>query len=156
MPRTIPVAQQLVVVNQQWQQQLRPAVEQLLNASSPQQHILLQQTRPLLDSYVAQIQQLVTLIEANNASNTLTLRFLQMLLIFMALVGTIAFAYSLFLMIIRPLLRLNEGMARMSAKDFSVKLTIESQDEFGELANGFNSMAESLSLIHISEPTRPY
>ena len=150
LPRTIPVAQQLVVVNQQWQQQLRPAVEQLLNASSPQQHILLQQTRPLLDSYVAQIQQLVTLIEANNASNTLTLRFLQMLLIFMALVGTIAFAYSLFLMIIRPLLRLNEGMARMSAKDFSVKLTIESQDEFGELANGFNSMAEELKDLYIT------
>lgn len=148
LPRTLPVAQQLTVVKQQWQQQLRPNMTQLLRAEPAQQTLLWTQTRPLLDQYVGQIQRLVTLIEANNASNTLTLRFLQMLLIFMALIGTVAFVYSLFLMIIRPLMRLNEGMARMSEKDFSVKLAIESNDEFGELANGFNNMADELKDLY--------
>ena len=148
LPRTVAIAQQLTTVRQTWQNQLKPLLAQLLSASPAQQWLWQSKIRVLLEDYVGQIQQLVILVEENNASNTQTLRWLQMLLVFMALVGTVAFVYSLFLMIIRPLLRINEGMARMSAKDFSTKLVVESSDEFGELATGFNSMAEELKDLY--------
>lgn len=44
-----------------------------------------------------------------------------------------------------PLDALLKGTRRVAARDFTTRVRIESQDEFGELAESFNSMSDSLS-----------
>ena len=43
-----------------------------------------------------------------------------------------------------PLEGLREGTGRIAAKDFDARVTVTSEDEFGELAEGFNTMASRL------------
>ncbi|MBE9608739.1 HAMP domain-containing protein [Chitinilyticum piscinae] len=97
------------------------------------------------DRFVAQVDSLVSEVERYNARRTLMLRLSQMVLIAMAVVGCVAQIYLMFLLIFRPLERLQDGMQRMAQQDLSVRLPVETRDEFGELAEGFNRMADRLS-----------
>ena len=45
-----------------------------------------------------------------------------------------------------PLERLTEGTRRIAEQDFTTRVNVESEDEFGELAESFNTMAERLGL----------
>ena len=45
---------------------------------------------------------------------------------------------------VRPLRRLEEGVQRVSAGDFSVEIPVETRDEIGELTGMFNEMSRSL------------
>lgn len=56
--------------------------------------------------------------------------------------------YLLYLWIIAPVLRLRDGLQRMAAREFSTRLPVESQDEFGVLARGFNRMADELQSLY--------
>ena len=47
-----------------------------------------------------------------------------------------------------PLARLQEGLASMGGADFSARVEVGSSDEFGELAMGFNRMAETLQELY--------
>jgi len=54
----------------------------------------------------------------------------------------------LYLWIISPVLHLQEGLRRMTAREFGVRLPVESRDEFGVLAYGFNRMADELEGLY--------
>jgi two-component system nitrate/nitrite sensor histidine kinase NarX len=56
--------------------------------------------------------------------------------------------YLSFLLVIRPLTRLQQGIDRMAGGDLSVRVPVESTDEFGQLTDGFNEMAEHLSGLY--------
>lgn len=43
-----------------------------------------------------------------------------------------------------PILALNEGISEIAGKNYSKRIYLKQNDEFGELANAFNSMAEKL------------
>jgi signal transduction histidine kinase len=63
------------------------------------------------------------------------------------LLGTLlAIATGLLLsrFVVRPVAYLHEGVLRLAAQDFRAKIPIESEDELGDLAQAFNSMADSL------------
>ncbi len=98
-----------------------------------------------LDAFVHEVDGLVLSIEQTNERHTLWLRASQMLLVALAVVGTVTQIYLMFLLVFRPLGRLREGIARMAEQDFSVSLPVESGDEFGEVASGFNRMAARLA-----------
>ena len=49
---------------------------------------------------------------------------------------------------IRPLDRLYTGIRRMAADDFSVRLPVETRDEFGVVTQGFNRMADHLQELY--------
>ncbi|UUZ57145.1 HAMP domain-containing protein [Massilia sp. H-1] len=66
----------------------------------------------------------------------------------MALIGTVSLIYLMFSLIIEPVTRLHEGMRRMKAQDFAVRLAVDSTDEFGQLAQGFNQMADHLETLY--------
>ena len=101
--------------------------------------------RQRADEFVGQIDSLVNLVEHYNEQRTLMLQTSQVMLIAMAIAGCTAQIYLMFLLIFRPLERLSEGMGRMASHDLSVRLPVETRDEFGELAQGFNHMADRLS-----------
>ena len=97
---------------------------------------------------------LVFRIEDDLARSTNRLTMFQLGLVGLAIAGAITLVYLAFLVIILPLQRLREGMERMAAADFSVRLPAGGRDEFGQLAGGFNDMADRLRDLYRSLETR--
>lgn len=147
LPTAPEVRSQMEHVVELWQARLKPAVAQAL-AGHPE--IYLQ----ALPDFIDQTNRLVTLIETDNSEKTTLLRMSQGVLIVMACVGTLAMIYLLYLWIIVPVLQLQRGLRRMAARDFSARLPVESNDEFGVVARGFNSMADELQSLYGELETR--
>ncbi len=102
----------------------------------------------VLPEFVFQADTLVRMIEADSSSKTSLLRLSQSILIVIACIGTLTMIYLLYLWIIFPVLRLGEGLRRMAAREFRVRLPVDTQDEFGALATGFNKMADELEGLY--------
>lgn len=144
LPTQKPIREQMDKVEQIWRQQMQQhALKVLQNQGSQAQHDLAEY-RQALGAFVEQINRLVSMVEVELAGKTTLLRLSQTALIFLALAASVAMLYLLYLWIIEPVSRLQTGIARMSADDLSVRITVESQDEFGELANAFNRMADHI------------
>ena len=105
-------------------------------------------------AFVAATNALVSRIEQDLARTTSQLYTFQMGLVALAIAGTIAIVYLAFLVIIGPVQRLREGMERMAAADFSVRLAPGGRDEFGQLADGFNNMADHLRDLYENLETK--
>ncbi|WP_253699819.1 type IV pili methyl-accepting chemotaxis transducer N-terminal domain-containing protein [Cupriavidus pauculus] len=101
-----------------------------------------------LPGFVDQADRLVGQIEQNSARKTDMLRLSQVGLAAMACVGTVAVIYLLYLWIILPVLRLQDGLRRMASREFSLRLPVETRDEFGTLNAGFNRMAAELQDLY--------
>jgi two-component system nitrate/nitrite sensor histidine kinase NarX len=100
--------------------------------------------RPEFERFVAVVDALVVTLERDIAQTTSLLRSIQLALVALAIAGAVALIYLAFLFIIRPVHQLEEGLQRMAKGEFAVRLPVESRDEFGALARGFNDMAEHL------------
>ena len=57
---------------------------------------------------------------------------------------TITFIYNFPAIISSPITKLTEGIREIADKNYKKRIYLEQSDEFGELANAFNSMAEKL------------
>lgn len=149
LPKDAAVKSQMSELRSSWQNTIQPHITKILNPiNANEQQVLLAQYRPMLEQYVSGINELVSMVEHSNARATTLLRFLQIALVSLALVGTILLVYMFSNMVVRPVMRLREGLGRMAAADFNVRLPVTSQDELGELAGGFNRMAGELQDIY--------
>lgn len=149
LPKDAVVTAQMQQLQQSWRNNIHPYITQILNTTNiSEQEALLMRYRPMLEQFVAGINDLVTMVEHSNARATSLLRLLQIALVSLALIGTIVLVYLFSHMVVRPIMRLREGIGRMAAADFNVRLPVTSKDEFGELANGFNRMAGQLQDIY--------
>lgn len=142
LPNDPLIRQHWQAVADYWRNIMRPAA---LRAAVSQDVAEYLKTLP---DFVAQVDTLVHMIEQNNARMTTLLRLSQGVLAAIASVGTLAMIYLLYLWIIAPVLRLRDGLQRMTAREFSTRLPVESQDEFGLLARGFNRMADELQGLY--------
>jgi PAS domain S-box-containing protein len=75
---------------------------------------------------------------ADNAQFWLTIIFTVLILI------SFTFIFNLPGIISTPILKLSEGIQGISNKDYSSRIVIRQNDEFGDLAKSFNDMAEKL------------
>ena len=142
LPPTPAIKQEFARIKHGWHSELRQAA--LATNTSTQAHAFeLQAT-----TFVNQVNQLVRLIEQDSEQRTFWLRGSQLMLVGMAIVGTVTMIYLMFMLIIEPVTRLRVGMQRMKERDFSVRLAVESNDEFGQLASGFNQMADRLQALY--------
>ncbi len=149
LPKDRSVVLTMTQLQQSWQHDIQPHIKLILNSSNMnEQGSALAVYRPMLEQYVNQINKLVTMVEYSNARATALLRFLQIALVMLALAGTILLVYLFSHMVVRPVIQLREGIKRMATADFNVRLPVTSRDEFGELAVGFNSMADELRDIY--------
>lgn len=101
-----------------------------------------------LPDFVQKINQLVLSVEMDLVEKTTWLRWCQTALIFMALTASVAVLYLLYLWIIGPVTRMQAGIVRMTEDDLAVRLSIETEDEFGVLAQSFNNMADHVQNMH--------
>ena len=137
-------------VYQHWQDTMSPLVASVLATQGDEQKAALQRFQSLVDGFVGEADQLVRLIERDSEMRTFWLRSSQLALVALALGGTVALIYLMFSLIVEPVMRLREGMRRMAEQDFNVRLAVESRDEFGQLTQGFNQMADRLQALYDS------
>lgn len=156
LPRDREILDGLAAVEDRWVQAVRPLIGAAMAGGSAEMAAL----RAGIEQFAGHIDRLVGLVEANNAHNIALLRYMQFGLIALALAGTVTLIYLMFLLVVRPVTNLSEGMQRMTAGDFDVRLPVETHDEFGDLAEGFNRMAGRLQELYatleqrVAEKTR--
>ncbi|KQW93548.1 transcriptional regulator [Massilia sp. Root418] len=135
------------VVERQWREELAPLAATLMR----QQSLSATDVRMLQGRtarFVAAADSLVQQIERDSEERTFWLRASQLVLLALALVGTVSIIYLFFNMIVTPVTRLQAGMERMRERDFEVRLPVDSQDELGQLTVGFNQMADRLQRVY--------
>ncbi|KQV90336.1 transcriptional regulator [Massilia sp. Root351] len=147
LPPASPIRSNFDQVERQWRDELAPLAATLLR----QQSVSATDARMLegrTARFVAAADALVQQIERDSEERTFWLRGSQLMLLALALVGTVSIIYLFFNMIVTPVTRLQEGMERMRERDFEVRLPVDSQDELGQLTTGFNQMADRLQRVY--------
>jgi two-component system nitrate/nitrite sensor histidine kinase NarX len=144
LPATPVIDAQLAAVSRSWHESLKPAVTHDSSNSINIPSLYLAR----LPAFVAEADALVRMIERENARKTAWLRRWQMALAALACVGTIAIVYLLYAWFVMPVRRLERGLSRIEQREFSARLPVESRDEFGHLAHGFNRMASELQSLY--------
>jgi len=161
LPQKAEIVNGLAAVERQWQQEIKPQINQILaegNGWLRQQQA--DNLRPRIEDFVDHIDGIVRAVERDNEYNTSLLRSMQFALIALAVAGTVALIFLMFLLVVRPVTRLQEGIQRMTRDELDTRLPIETHDEFGELAAGFNRMAGHLQELYatleqrVAEKTR--
>ena len=147
-PRNQEVQQQLLAVEATWRLTVRPLVINFRAADEAARVGITDSYDAELDGFVSRINQLVLVMEHNYASNTNLLRTVQAALIVLAMFGTVMLIRFFLKLVIQPVQILHKGMRRMTGNDLSVRLPVNSNDELGGLAIGFNQMAEHLQTVY--------
>jgi two-component system nitrate/nitrite sensor histidine kinase NarX len=154
LPRDPQIRGRFDALKREWHSVVKPGIERSIAAAvdraegdaAPSAAAYLDAT----EGFVARIDALVLDIERAISDNTRLLRSLQFGLIALSVIGTVALIYLMYLLIIRPVTGLEEGMRRMESGDFGARLPVESRDELGALAAGFNRMAAHLQELYAS------
>lgn len=144
LPNNKKVNLQAALIADKWAKEIQPLI--LNTDQNPA--LFINANAEVIKGFVSEINQLVKLVEADNALNTTLLRLFQSVLLVMALVGSVVMVYLLFLLIIRPVNHLSIAIGKMSQGDFGARVEVESEDEFGMLGQGFNQMAEHLQSLY--------
>lgn len=144
LPDNAAVHQQVASIQQSWQTDMLP----LLESAARQEATRQQMEHSGIGSFVNRIDRLVKLVEEDNARNTTLLRFFQMALLAMAVVGSFSMMLLLFLLVIRPLNALGEGMLHLHDGKLDARVSVDSNDEFATIATGFNQMAGRLQDLY--------
>ncbi|MDH4151051.1 MAG: type IV pili methyl-accepting chemotaxis transducer N-terminal domain-containing protein [Betaproteobacteria bacterium] len=144
LPRDREIVAELDAVEERWFSTIKPLIERAATAAAAGNPEGLNMLRAEINAFVERIDQVVRLTEANNARNIAILRYMQFGLIALALAGAVTLIYLMFLLVVRPVNSLADGIRRMTAGEFSARVPVETDDEFGDLAEGFNRMASRL------------
>lgn len=148
LPPTSHIQKKFNQIEANWKETLNPLAAGILRQQGPVQQASLHAFQVEVDPFVGEVNELVQLIEQDSEQRTFWLRSSQLALVALALFGTISIIYLMFMLIIEPVTRLHEGMRRMKEKDFSVRLAVDNGDEFGQLAQDFNLMADQLQELY--------
>ena len=145
LPKNKEVQAQMAKLRKVWHEDIKPRIRRILETRQQnEQELMLAEYRPVIGKFVENVNELVAMVELSNARATTVLRTFQIVLITLALIGTVLLMKLFSVMVVGPVNRLSEGIQRMAKADFSVRLKAEKRDEFGELAGGFNKMADQL------------
>lgn len=149
LPRDEAIRSAVEQVRQLWNMRMQPLIRSVLDTpDAAGRRLLLDQYHTDVTDFAGRINAVVLLMEESYARNTNTLRLFQIGLLFLAMIGTVVLIYFFFVLVVRPVRQLQEGIVRMAGEDFSVRLPVSGRDEFGELAAGFNRMAGHLEDLY--------
>lgn len=148
LPRTEEVRQAMAGLRLDWQHRMLPLIGRAMAAADQADKEDVQRNLDDLEEvvrdFVQRINALVLVVEKTNARYTNLIWLILNALVGFSLGGTLFLTLLFRQVVIRPVVTLKLGMDRMAAADFSVRVPVESRDEVGELAAGFNHMADQL------------
>ncbi|MDE2605310.1 MAG: type IV pili methyl-accepting chemotaxis transducer N-terminal domain-containing protein [Burkholderiales bacterium] len=107
-----------------------------------------EELRPQADAFVARVDGFVVAIETQIARWTAVLHAFQLVLVGLAIASAVVMFYAGYLFVLNPLARLKRGLAALQAGELGTRIEVGSRDEFGELAAGFNEMAQTLQSLY--------
>lgn len=100
------------------------------------------------DEFVMAIDRLVMAIEHQLAGFTALLNLFQFAMMALAIAGAVVMLYTGYLYVINPLAHLRRGLAQVEGGQFGTRIDVDTQDEFGQVAAGFNRMAATLQSLY--------
>ncbi len=118
---------------QQWLTEPGPSVEASLQAAG---------------DFVEAIDRFVLAIEKHLSRLTAILNLFQFAMMVLAVGGAVIMLYTGYLYVISPLGRLREGLGQVEAGEFTTRIEVDTEDEFGQVAAGFNRMAATLASLY--------
>ncbi len=128
-----------------WRRELRPLVTVFEGAAPPAARNALARYQALAPEQVARLEAIVTTLEHDVRTNTLGLaRFSALLLTVSFGLGALGF-FMMRRAVTRPLRRLIDGARSIAAGAYDRHVPVSSHDEFGDLAETFNRMADAVS-----------
>ncbi len=98
--------------------------------------------------FVGAIDVFVSAIEHQLSRWTSILNTVQFSVMALAICAAVALVYAGYLFVLDPIARLRSGLQRIEGGDLAARVTVISHDEFGELSDGFNSMAQTLQSLY--------
>jgi two-component system, NarL family, nitrate/nitrite sensor histidine kinase NarX len=98
--------------------------------------------------FVAATNRFVLTIEQQLSGYTAVLNLFQMVMMALAILGAVIMLYTGYMYVINPLGQLQRGLERIEAADFGTRVEVDSHDEFGQVAAGFNRMASTLQSLY--------
>lgn len=134
------VAARFASVSTLWAQQRADWVSQ----SPPTMEASVQATTDLVDA----IDGLVLAIEHQLSRLTAILNLFQLVMMALAIAGAVIMLYTGYLYVINPLKNLQQGLRKIESGDFSTRIEVDTLDEFGLVASGFNGMAGKLRTMY--------
>jgi two-component system nitrate/nitrite sensor histidine kinase NarX len=100
------------------------------------------------EEFVKAIDALVLSIEQQLSRLTAILNLFQFVMMALAIIGAVVMLFTGYMYVINPLGQLRQGLKQVEAGDFSTRIEVEAQDEFGQVAGGFNRMAATLQSLY--------
>lgn len=98
--------------------------------------------------FVDAIDRFVLTIEHQISRLTAILNLFQFVMMALAIGSAVVMMYTGYLYVINPLAQLRQGLRNIEAGDFAVRIDVDTQDEFGQVATGFNGMARHLQSMY--------
>ncbi len=153
------------LVTEQWQLTLLPRLREYAEQrANPSQRQSLEETlriyRFVVGGFVANIDNLVRLLEEDAESRIHLLGLFQGISLFLTLAVAIVTLYLLYTDVLNPLHDMLNAAEQAGSGDFSARISHTGEDELGRLGRAFNTMAEDLSKIYgaleerVAEKTR--
>jgi two-component system nitrate/nitrite sensor histidine kinase NarX len=134
------VQSRFIEVDKGWQTQ-----KQILKSQPSSQHVDLVKNSA---DFLTVIDRFVLSIEHQLASLTAILNLFQFVMMALAIGGAVIMLYTGYHYVIHPLSQLRDGLSRLESAQFSVRVEVASNDEFGQVAQGFNKMAATLQSLY--------
>jgi two-component system nitrate/nitrite sensor histidine kinase NarX len=100
------------------------------------------------DDFVMAIDRLVLAIEHQLAGFTALLNLFQFAMMALAIAAAVVMLYTGYQYVINPLSHLRRGLAQVEGGQFGTRIDVDTQDEFGQVAAGFNRMAANLQSLY--------
>ena len=100
------------------------------------------------EAFVTAIDVLVSSMEHQLSRLTAILNLFQFGMMALAIGGSVVLLYTGYLYVINPLGQLQQGLGHIEAGDFATRIEVDTQDEFGQVAAGFNGMAGKLQTLY--------
>ncbi len=140
MPVDAAVTERFAAVESEW----RGFRARWATASAVDMGALLEQTAAFTDD----IDLLVAAIERHLARWTALLHLLQIAMLSLAVLGAATLLVTGYLLVLEPVSRLRHATVRIAEGDFGARVEGVTTDEFGSLAECFNSMAAHLQSLY--------
>jgi two-component system, NarL family, nitrate/nitrite sensor histidine kinase NarX len=108
----------------------------------------LRESQRMAGEFVAATNRFVLSIEHQLSGYTAILNLFQFVMMALAILGAVVMLYTGYMYVINPLGQLQRGLERIEAADFATRVEVDTHDEFGQVAAGFNRMATTLQSLY--------